>query len=40
MMISTHRQYLEQKGPAIGCLLDQLGNWFAGAVTGFGFNAD
>jgi hypothetical protein len=36
----TDAEYIDEERPAIRCLLDQLGNWFAGAVTRFGFNAD
>ena len=35
-----HTELFHEEGPAVGGFFDDLGCWFAGAVSGFGFDSN
>ena len=40
MHYNVHPQGIDQEGPVVGRLFDQLGGWLARAVAGLGLDAD
>ena len=40
LLLSPYAELFDEEGPAVGGFFDDLSRWFAGAVSGFGFNPD